>query len=72
MLDGGATVIIPPRSSDHLNDFREYLGSPDANDLVTLVGDVGQVEGAEVIRDEVFDRFERIDAVVASLGGGGR
>lgn len=70
-LDTDATVVVPSRSQDHLDDLHEHLESTEtATDrLVTLVGNIGQIDGAEELRDDVLERFGRVDTVVASLGG---
>ncbi len=70
-LDKDATVIVPSRSQEHLDDLHEHLESTrtTTDQLNTLVGDIGQVDGAELLRDEVLERFGQVDAVVASLGG---
>src|SRR5699024_6749253 len=70
-LDKDATVIVPSRSQEHLDDLHEHLESigTTTDQLNTLVGDIGQIDGAELLRDEVLERFGQVDAVVASLGG---
>ena len=67
----GATVIVPSRSEDRLDALSDHLGSAGvATDrLVTHVGNVGDPDGAEALREIVLGRFGRVDAVAASLGG---
>lgn len=68
-LKEGATVIVPARSQDKLDQLWETLGDLASDRFIPLVGNIGQVEGAESIRDQILNRFGRLDAVVASLGG---
>ncbi len=65
-LKSGATVVVPSRSQDKLNDLRRRLEAGDS--LVTLVADVGLVPGAEELRDKIHQEVGQLDAVVASLG----
>ncbi|OLE97375.1 MAG: dehydrogenase, partial [Cyanobacteria bacterium 13_1_20CM_4_61_6] len=69
ILKEGATVVVPSRAAEAIEKLRGYLGDVDGNRLVSIVGNIGEIEGAEKIRDEVLSRFGRLDAVVASLGG---
>lgn len=68
-LKEGAVVVVPSRSKEALEQLRGLLGSVATDHFVPLVAQMGQIEGAEHLRDEILDRFGRIDAVVASLGG---
>jgi NAD(P)-dependent dehydrogenase (short-subunit alcohol dehydrogenase family) len=67
-LKEGATVVVPSRRAEALDQLREYLGPLATNNFVPLVGQIGQIEGAERLRDEILNRFGQLDAVVASLG----
>jgi NAD(P)-dependent dehydrogenase (short-subunit alcohol dehydrogenase family) len=74
-LREGARVIVPSRSMERLERLREFVAheSPESQArLLTLLGDVGTVPGAEALREEIARRGDAIgplDAVVASLGG---
>jgi 3-oxoacyl-[acyl-carrier protein] reductase len=68
-LRAGATVIVPSRSADKIASLREFLGDGTSRRLTALVGDIGDPRGAQTLRDQVVERFGRLDAVVASLGG---
>lgn len=70
-LDTGATVIVPSRSQERLDDLDEYLESigTTTDQLIRLVGDIGQIDGAKELRDDILERFGQVDTVVASLGG---
>jgi len=68
-LKHGATVIVPSRTSESLEKLRELLGEFASDRFVPVVGQIGQIEGAEAIRDMILTKFGRIDAVIASLGG---
>jgi 3-oxoacyl-[acyl-carrier protein] reductase len=68
-LREGATVIVPSRSQDAIDRLRAYLGTDGDDRLTTLVGNLGEVDDAARLRDEIVGRFAHVDAVVASLGG---
>lgn len=70
-LDTGAAVIVPSRSLEHLNDLQEHLESTGTSidQLTSLVGNIGQIDGAKELRDDILEQFGHIDTVVASLGG---
>lgn len=70
-LDTGATVIVPSRSQDHLDDLHKHLESTGTatDQLTSLVGNIGQIDGAKELRDDILEQFGRVDTVVASLGG---
>jgi NAD(P)-dependent dehydrogenase (short-subunit alcohol dehydrogenase family) len=68
-LRAGATVVVPSRSEERLAALAERLEPGLLGGLVSLAGDIGDPDDAARLRDAVFARFGRIDAVVASLGG---
>ncbi|WP_330630354.1 SDR family oxidoreductase [Halocatena halophila] len=70
-LETGATVIVPSRSSDHLDDLHGHLESSGVatDQLTPLVGNIGQIDGAKQLRDTILEQFGYVDTVVASLGG---
>ncbi|GAB4456212.1 MAG: SDR family oxidoreductase [Armatimonadaceae bacterium] len=77
-LDAQWQVVVPSRSESKLERLRERLAATegsggavgsDGTKLVTLVGDLGTVDGAEAIRTAVLERVGSLQAVVASLGG---
>ncbi len=68
-LKAGATVVVPSRSAEKLEQLRGYLGELATERFVPLAGEVGRLESAERLRDEILSKFGRLDAVVASLGG---
>lgn len=67
-LQAGANVIVPSRSPKNLSRlkdrFREF-----ENSLTLIEEDLGTEEGSAKVRDKILQKFGRIDAVVASLGG---
>lgn len=67
-LNDGATVAVPSRSAEKLDDLRARLGHDVSDRLISLVGDVGDPEDARRLRDELLDDADHIDDVVASLG----
>jgi NAD(P)-dependent dehydrogenase (short-subunit alcohol dehydrogenase family) len=71
LMHEGHTVIVPSRSAAKLALLRERLGAdpPDRGTLVTLVGQIGDIDGAAQIRDRITREFGRIDVAIASLGG---
>src|SRR5258707_5110205 len=68
-LDEGAFVIVPSRSPERLQGLRQVLGAAANESLVTVPANTGTVAGAEGLRDQILQRMQRLDAVVASLGG---
>ena len=68
LLNEGATVVTSSRSSDKLDRLRELLKDTPTNKLTTIEGGLGDFEQAETLRDKIIDKFDRFDAVVASLG----
>lgn len=69
-LKEGATVVVSARNAEKLEELRGLLGELASDRFVPITGDFGQFEAAERLRDEILNKFGRIDAVVASLGGG--
>ncbi|MEM8963944.1 MAG: SDR family NAD(P)-dependent oxidoreductase [Acidobacteriota bacterium] len=68
-LDAGATVLVPSRSQAKLDSLTEALAERAEDRLLTMVGHIGSIEGAEAVRAAVLDHFGHLDAVVASIGG---
>jgi len=69
-LKEGATVAVSARNSSKLEELRGLLGELASDRFVPVVGEFSQIEAAEHLRDEILNKFGRLDAVVASLGGG--
>ena len=68
-LKAGATVVTSSRSSDKLDRLRELLKDTSTEKLITIEGGLGDFANAEALRDNILDQCDRLDAVVASLGG---
>ena len=68
-LKAGATVVTSSRSSDKLDRLRELLKDTSTDKLITIEGGLGDIEHGEALRDKILSKCDRIDAVVASLGG---
>ncbi|AFZ58458.1 SDR family oxidoreductase [Anabaena cylindrica FACHB-243] len=69
-LKAGAIVVVPSRKVEKLEELRTYLGELAQGDrFIPIVGEIGQIDSAESIRDQLLKQFGRLDAVVASLGG---
>lgn len=68
-LKEGATVLVPSRKAESLEKLRDFLGPLATDRFVPLVGNIGDLQGVETIRDEILQKFGHLDAVVASLGG---
>lgn len=68
-LAQGATVVVPSRSAARLDQLRAAVGPQHAQRLVMIADHIGEVAGAERIRDAVIERFGHLDVVAASLGG---
>lgn len=68
LLADGARVIVPSRARAKLDALRSRLPLEDVARLVTLIGDIGDPDAAEGLREAVQQVGEP-DAVVAALGG---
>jgi 3-oxoacyl-[acyl-carrier protein] reductase len=68
-LQEGATVAVPSRQAESLDKLRNYLDSDATERFVPIVGNIGTLEGAEQIRQDLMDKLGGLDAVVVSLGG---
>lgn len=68
-LKAGATVITTSRKQEKLEELRGYLGDLANDNFVPIVGDLGDLESAEKLRTQILGKFNRLDAVVASIGG---
>ncbi len=68
-LKAGATVITTSRKQEKLAELRSYLGDLAKDNFVPIVGDLGDLESAEKLRSQILGQFNRLDAVVASIGG---
>ncbi|MGL4612107.1 MAG: SDR family NAD(P)-dependent oxidoreductase [Trueperaceae bacterium] len=66
LLAAGATVIVPSRSQDKLEQLKTQLHHPN---LLTKVADISSLEAAEQLRAELKTDLGHINHVVASLGG---
>lgn len=69
LLDAGHRVVVPSRSPAKLDYLRARLDAERTQNLVGIVGHVGETGGALALRDRIEHEVGRIDAAVASLGG---
>jgi NAD(P)-dependent dehydrogenase (short-subunit alcohol dehydrogenase family) len=67
-LKAGAKVIVPSRSKEKL-DALQIKFSDGKNNLMLICEDIGNESGAAKVRDEILQKFGRLDTVVASVGG---
>lgn len=67
-LRQGATVIASSRQQKNLDELRGYLGDLATERFVPIMGDLTDFASAEKLRDQILAKFQRLDAVVASLG----
>lgn len=68
LLLQGATVIASSRQQKKLDELRGYLGDVATERFIPIVGDLADFANAEKLRDQILAQFQRLDAVVASLG----
>ncbi|BAY35808.1 short-chain dehydrogenase/reductase SDR [Nostoc sp. NIES-2111] len=69
-LKAGAIVAVSSRKAEKLEELRTSLGElAHPERFIPIVGDIGTVDSAESIRDQLLKKFGKVDAVVASLGG---
>lgn len=69
LLDAGATVIVPSRSSDRARQLRETIALGRRGRLVTLLGDIGDESDGRRLLDEAHATAGHLDGAAASLGG---
>ena len=69
LLRAGAKVIVPSRGEDKLNTLHDFLKDEDTFRLVTMVGSIGDPEGALVLRGHIQQEVGEVDHIVVSLGG---
>lgn len=67
-LKAGAIVVTSSRKQQSLEQLRSNLGDLASDRFVPLVGDLADFASAETLRDQILAKFQRLDAVVASLG----
>ena len=68
LLASGAMVFTTSRKQEKLDALRGYLGDLAGDRLITIVGDLGDFESAEKLRNQIMEQCDRLDAVVASIG----
>lgn len=68
LLRQGATVIASSRQQKNLDQLQNYLGDLATERFTSIVGDLTEFASAEKLRDQILAKFQRLDAVVASLG----
>jgi 3-oxoacyl-[acyl-carrier protein] reductase len=68
-LNEGATVVVPSRTGDRLQQLIDQLRDTATECLLPMVGDFSDIETAEELRHQVLSKVGQIDAVVASLNG---
>src|SRR3982750_1016228 len=68
-LATGAEVVVPTRTQQRADEFRELLGDLTAGQLHLFAHDYSTFEGAEALAVTMQDRLGGIDDVVAPIGG---
>lgn len=69
-LAAGASVVLSDVDEQALDLAHKRLGDQGAQQLVTHVGDLSRAEVADALVATAFDRFGRLDVMVANAGGG--
>jgi NAD(P)-dependent dehydrogenase (short-subunit alcohol dehydrogenase family) len=67
-LQEGATVVVTSRKKENLDRLRD-LTKDVSTRFVPIVGDMSDTDSADNLRNQILDKVERLDAVVASLNG---
>ena len=67
-VNAGAIVILFSQSESIDDEAEGFRVSSDSDRLVTVTGNFERVSGVERLRDELLDRFGRIDALMVSTG----
>jgi NAD(P)-dependent dehydrogenase (short-subunit alcohol dehydrogenase family) len=68
-LATGAEVVVPTRTQQRADEFRELLGDLTAGQLHLFAHDYSTFEGAQALAVTMQDRLGGIDDVVAPIGG---
>lgn len=68
-LNEGATVVVPSRSDDRLQQLTDRLEGSATERLISIVGDMSDIEPAEELRQQILSKVGQLNAVVASLNG---
>lgn len=68
-LQAGATVVVPSRTADKLDQLRAGLGDIAGDRLIPIEGDFSDVESAEQLRARTLEKVTQLDAIVASING---
>lgn len=68
-LKAGATVITSSRKQENPTKLQDLLQDTNTEKLITMTADLGDLASAEQLRDGILSKCDRIDAVVASIGG---
>ena len=68
-LAAGAEVVVPTRTGQRADEFRELLGDAATSHLHLFAHDYSTFEGAESLAVTMQDRLGGIDDVVAPIGG---
>ena len=70
LIDQGAQVVVPARSSDSFAQLKSRIDSSKTDRLHLIVGDLSSHDAARTLRDEVTKEWGTPSAIVASIGGG--
>jgi NAD(P)-dependent dehydrogenase (short-subunit alcohol dehydrogenase family) len=68
-LAAGAQVVVPTRSNDRADHFRELLGAAATERLHLFEHDYTSFDGAEALVATMIDRLGGVDDVLAPIGG---
>jgi 3-oxoacyl-[acyl-carrier protein] reductase len=68
-LNEGATVVVPSRSNNRLQQLDKQLEGSATERLIPILGDMSDTEPAEKLRQQILDKVGKLDAVVASVNG---
>jgi 3-oxoacyl-[acyl-carrier protein] reductase len=60
-------VVVPSHSGDRLQQLKDQLQGSATERLIPVVGDFSDTKAAEELRQQIFSKVGRLDAVVASL-----
>jgi NAD(P)-dependent dehydrogenase (short-subunit alcohol dehydrogenase family) len=69
LLKQGAYVFVPSRSESKLKKLKLNCENIKSGRLITILGDIGNSNGAIHIRSQIRMHIHELDVLVASLGG---
>lgn len=68
LLDKGFKVAVISRDNSRLERLRSFISPSTKDNLITIVGNVGSEEGAEVAKQALLKAVGKVTDIISSLG----